>query len=104
MTMESVAGKNPISHVGKLYNLAAELVAASLVEELPGVSEAECWLVSRIGAPVGEPLADLRLRCGTGVRAASLESAAAEILRRHLGAIESRARAWALRSEDAPHA
>ncbi len=94
MTMESVAGKNPISHVGKLYNLAAQHMAAALVEELPGVSEAECRLVSRIGAPVGEPLADLRLR-GTGaVRAASLESAAAEIVRRHLAAIESKAREW----------
>jgi S-adenosylmethionine synthetase len=101
MTMESVAGKNPISHVGKLYNLAAERMAASLVEELPGVSEAECRLVSRIGAPVGEPLADLRLRCAPAVQVASLESAAVEIVRRHLDMIEARARAWAHGSEAA---
>ena len=101
MTMESVAGKNPISHVGKLYNLAAGRVAAALVEELPGVGEAECRLVSRIGAPVGEPLVDLRLRCDGATRAASLERAAGEIVRRHLGAIEARARAWALSGEAA---
>jgi S-adenosylmethionine synthetase len=95
MTMESIAGKNPISHVGKLYNLAAQRMAASLVEELPGVSEAECRLVSRIGAPVDEPLADLRLRCVTGLRASALEGAAAEIVRRQLDTIEARARAWA---------
>jgi S-adenosylmethionine synthetase len=64
MTLESVAGKNPVSHVGKLYNLAAGILAAALVEEIPEVREAECVLVSRIGTPIDAPtLADLRLRC-----------------------------------------
>jgi S-adenosylmethionine synthetase len=101
MTMESVAGKNPISHVGKLYNVAAGRVAVSLVEELASVSEAECRLVSQIGAPVAEPLAHIRLRCTPGVAAASLETPVAEIVRRHLDAIESKARAWALGNESA---
>ena len=30
MTMESVAGKNPVTHVGKLYNIAASLIAQRL--------------------------------------------------------------------------
>ena len=64
MTLESVAGKNPVSHVGKLYNLAAGILAAALVDEIPEVREAECVLVSRIGFPIDDPpLADLRLRC-----------------------------------------
>jgi S-adenosylmethionine synthetase len=95
MTMESVAGKNPVSHVGKLYNITAGRIAASSVEELPGVVEAECRLVSRIGHPVADPpLADLRLRCAAGARAASLEPQAEEIVRRHLAAIESQAGEW----------
>jgi S-adenosylmethionine synthetase len=92
-TLESVAGKNPVTHVGKLYNLAAGLVAASLVDELPGVVEAECRLVSQIGRPVQDPqLADLRLRCAKGVRPGALEARATEIVRRHLLAIDSYAR------------
>ena len=63
MTMESVAGKNPITHVGKLYNVLAGLMAEDLVSEVPGVIEAHCFLVSQIGRPVDEPqLVDLRLR------------------------------------------
>ena len=63
MTMESIAGKNPITHVGKLYNLAAGLIAHALVEEIPDVIEAQCFLVSEIGRPVNEPQAvDIKLR------------------------------------------
>ncbi len=92
-TLESVAGKNPVTHVGKLYNLAAGLVAASLVDELPGVVEAECRLVSQIGRPVQDPqLADVRLRCAHGLRPDALEARTTEIVRRHLLAIDSYAR------------
>jgi S-adenosylmethionine synthetase len=93
MSLEAAAGKNPVTHVGKLYNLAAGLVAASLVDELPGVVEAECRLVSQIGRPVQDPqLADVRLRCAQGVRPDALEARATEIVRRHLLGIDSYAR------------
>lgn len=63
MTMESLAGKNPVTHVGKLYNLLAFLIAGDLVRELPHVREAECLLASRIGQPIDDPaLLHLRLR------------------------------------------
>lgn len=55
MTMESAAGKNPVSHVGKLYNISAGLIATRIVAEIPEASGAECILVSRIGRPVKEP-------------------------------------------------
>jgi S-adenosylmethionine synthetase len=62
MTMESVAGKNPISHVGKLYNIAAGLIADAIVRELPEIASAECYLVSRIGHPIDDPqIADVRV-------------------------------------------
>jgi len=64
MTLESVAGKNPITHVGKLYNLCAGLLAQALVDEIDGIDEAECVLVSRIGHPIDDPqLAELRIHC-----------------------------------------
>lgn len=63
MTIESWAGKNPITHVGKLYYLVAGLTAAALVEEIPEVEEAQCFLVSQIGRPLNDPsVADIRLR------------------------------------------
>jgi S-adenosylmethionine synthetase len=85
MTMESVAGKNPITHVGKLYNLAACLCAEAVVEGVPEVREAECRLVSSIGRPVEEPLcADVRLGCTRGARLARLRAPVEAILREQL--------------------
>ncbi|MDM7935766.1 MAG: methionine adenosyltransferase [Methanothrix sp.] len=55
MTMEAIAGKNPVSHVGKIYNVLAQL-AASEISELEGVKEAYVTLVSKIGSPIGQPL------------------------------------------------
>ena len=73
MTLEAAAGKNPVSHVGKLYNLAAHSIAADLVRELPEVAEAQVWLVSRIGRRADDPaVADVRLRTRDGVTAAAL--------------------------------
>ena len=63
MTLESVAGKNPVTHVGKLYNVAACLLAEELVARVPGLSEVECRLVSRIGRRVDDPpLVHVRVR------------------------------------------
>ena len=63
MTMESVAGKNPVNHVGKLYNIAAGLIADVIARELPEVAAAECYLVSRIGHPIDDPqAADVRIQ------------------------------------------
>ncbi|RUW76605.1 methionine adenosyltransferase [Mesorhizobium sp. M4B.F.Ca.ET.049.02.1.2] len=76
MSLEAAAGKNPVSHVGKIYNALARDVAAAIVAETPEVVAAECLLVSRIGAPItqpavvevkvatrdGKPLAEIRRR------------------------------------------
>jgi S-adenosylmethionine synthetase len=62
MNMEAAAGKNPVTHVGKLYNIVAHQIAATLVQELAEVREAYCYLVSQIGRPINEPqVVDLQL-------------------------------------------
>ena len=53
--MEAAAGKNPVSHVGKLYNVLAARIAAGVVRDVSGVRGAACMLVSQIGRPVNEP-------------------------------------------------
>lgn len=55
MTMEAAAGKNPVSHVGKLYNIVAHRIAAAIVAECPDSCAARCSLVSQIGAPIDQP-------------------------------------------------
>jgi S-adenosylmethionine synthetase len=62
MTIESVAGKNPVSHVGKLYNLLATRITAATTNAVPQVSDAECVLVSEIGRIISDPrVVDVRL-------------------------------------------
>ena len=64
MTVEASAGKNPVTHVGKLYNLLAARIAASIVANVESVENAQCVLVSQIGRPVADPhLADVALNC-----------------------------------------
>ena len=55
MTMEAIAGKNPVSHVGKIYNVMAQKAAAEIAE-LDGVEEAYVTIVSKIGSPISQPL------------------------------------------------
>jgi S-adenosylmethionine synthetase len=44
MSLEAAAGKNPVTHVGKLYSVMAHRIAAAVVAAVPGVHEASCYL------------------------------------------------------------
>ncbi len=55
MTLEAAAGKNPVSHVGKIYNVAANMIAREVVERFPAVENVYIYLVSQIGRPINEP-------------------------------------------------
>ncbi|MHA1654481.1 MAG: methionine adenosyltransferase [Candidatus Thorarchaeota archaeon] len=57
MTLEAAAGKNPVSHVGKTYNVAAKEIVERVVEENPDLEQVYCYIVSQIGAPITEPQA-----------------------------------------------
>lgn len=57
MTLEATAGKNPLSHVGKIYNIAARLIVDRLVKEEPKIDRAYCYMLSQIGKPITEPQA-----------------------------------------------
>ncbi|MBY0512003.1 MAG: methionine adenosyltransferase [Rhodospirillaceae bacterium] len=88
MTMESVAGKNPVTHVGKLYNIVATLITQRIVEAIPQVAEAQCILVSKIGHRIDEPqLLDLRLRPATSSLSQRDKTRAEEIARDELSRI-----------------
>ncbi|MBM3162497.1 MAG: methionine adenosyltransferase [Chlorobi bacterium] len=56
-SLEAAAGKNPVSHVGKIYNVLARETACRIHREVPGVKEVTVFFCSRIGSPVDQPLA-----------------------------------------------
>jgi len=88
MTLEAAAGKNPITHVGKLYSTAANHIASALVAEVAGVSEAECLLVSQIGTPIDRPrLVHLRVRCDEKTSPPSIEDKIRWVAERYLARI-----------------
>ena len=87
---EAAAGKNPVSHVGKIYNLLAHRIAGRIYQDLPGLREVYVWLCSRIGAPVNEPqLAAVQLLTKPGVSLAKLRPRAKEIVAAELASIEA---------------
>jgi S-adenosylmethionine synthetase len=90
MTMEAAAGKNPVSHVGKLYNVVAGSIANALVSEVPGVVGATCILVSQIGRPVDDPqLLDLQLDLRNTVLLENVRTTTQRIAAEQIGRIPS---------------
>ncbi|MEM4673576.1 MAG: methionine adenosyltransferase [Pyrobaculum sp.] len=55
MSLEAAAGKNPVSHVGKIYNVVAQRIADKIYAEVKGITEAYVEIVSQIGRPINEP-------------------------------------------------
>lgn len=55
MTMEAAAGKNPVSHVGKIYNVFSHYLADRICRQCEAVQEVYVWLCSQIGRPLEDP-------------------------------------------------
>uniref|UniRef100_A0A7J3QCM1 S-adenosylmethionine synthase n=1 Tax=Ignisphaera aggregans TaxID=334771 RepID=A0A7J3QCM1_9CREN len=55
MSLEATAGKNPVSHVGKIYNVIARLIAEKSYSEVKGIKEIYVSILSQIGKPLDEP-------------------------------------------------
>ncbi|MFD2200520.1 methionine adenosyltransferase [Shivajiella indica] len=54
MSLEATAGKNPISHVGKIYNYFAFELSKEICQ-LGFADTAQVFIVSKIGMPITEP-------------------------------------------------
>ncbi len=55
MSMEATSGKNPVNHVGKLYNLLSKEISRDIAKE--GAEQAYVRILSQIGSPIDQPLA-----------------------------------------------
>jgi S-adenosylmethionine synthetase len=70
ISSEAAAGKNPVSHVGKIYTLLTHHIARQVAERVQGVAEVYVWLCSQIGQPINAPLiaaAQVILQEGVGL-------------------------------------
>jgi S-adenosylmethionine synthetase len=53
MVMEAASGKNPVNHVGKIYNIVANKLANSIYNELQ--IPVNVFILSKIGHPINDP-------------------------------------------------
>jgi len=85
---EAAAGKNPVSHVGKIYNLLTYQIANRVYEKVSGIKEVYVWLLSQIGRPINDPkVAGVELILDKGVDFGSTSKLATEIVRSELNSI-----------------
>jgi S-adenosylmethionine synthetase len=88
MCTEAAAGKNPVSHVGKVYNVLAHKTAEKIYKNTDGIREAYVFLLSRIGDPVNSPhMATAQVLLKKGVRLKDVSKGVAAILERELSGI-----------------
>jgi len=55
VSSEAAAGKNPVSHVGKIYNVLTHRIANEIYTNVPDIKEVYVWLLSQIGEPIDQP-------------------------------------------------
>ncbi len=55
MSLEAAAGKNPVNHIGKIYNVLAKEIANDIVTLYPQVKECNVSIVSQIGRKIDDP-------------------------------------------------
>ena len=90
MSMEATSGKNPVNHIGKIYNLLSTDIAESVVDEVDGIREIRIRLLSQIGQPIDQPhVADASLVTGPGVDVADIEGAVSDVVDRELADVTS---------------
>ncbi|WP_348609138.1 methionine adenosyltransferase [Halobaculum rarum] len=81
MSMEATSGKNPVNHIGKIYNLLSTDIAEAVVEEVDGIRDLQVRLLSQIGRPIDEPhVADAQVVTAEGVAVADIEEEATAII------------------------
>ena len=89
MSMEATAGKNPVNHVGKLYNLLSKDIAHQIATDVRGVCECYVRLISQIGKPIDHPLQASVQLISNGTKIEDLEPKIRKIVDSQLANITS---------------
>ena len=87
MSLEAVCGKNPINHVGKLYNIMSTEIAREIFQRGQGdIIEAHVKLLSQIGRPITDPwIASIELIEAENVNFESVRKIADEVFEEKMG-------------------
>lgn len=86
---EAACGKNPVSHVGKIYNLLTYKIAEEVYQKVPGVKEVYVWLLSQIGKPINMPkVASAQLVLEPNTRMKDVEAPVKETIQAQLDTID----------------
>ncbi|MFB6081986.1 MAG: methionine adenosyltransferase [Halanaeroarchaeum sp.] len=81
MSMEATSGKNPVNHIGKIYNLLSTEIARRIDEEVDGIRDLRVRLLSQIGSPIDDPhVADVSLVTEAGVSLDDIERAVRDVV------------------------
>ncbi len=81
MGTEAAAGKNPISHVGKIYTIMTHQVANTIHREVSGIEEVYVWMLSQIGSPIDHPkVTAVQMVLSPRARRSTVEKRVREIL------------------------
>ncbi|HLE64751.1 MAG TPA: methionine adenosyltransferase [Candidatus Bathyarchaeia archaeon] len=87
---EAAAGKNPVSHVGKIYNLLCYEIAQHVYQKVSGIKEVYVWLLSQIGHPINQPkIAGVELILNKGVEFKSVSRPVTDIVKSELNNIDA---------------
>lgn len=86
MSLEAVCGKNPINHVGKIYNVLANNMAREIYARGEGdIKEAHVKLLSQIGRPINDPwVTSVSLIPADNVNFSSIQKVADEVIQEKL--------------------
>ncbi|QLG47550.1 methionine adenosyltransferase [Natrinema halophilum] len=86
MSMEATSGKNPVNHIGKIYNLLSTEIAEEVVAEVDGIRDLRVRLLSQIGRPIDQPhVADVQVVTDDGIAVSDVEQEVRPIVDRELG-------------------
>ena len=84
-SLEAPCGKNPISHVGKIYNALALDTCRDIVNRVAEVKEVTMQILSQIGHPVDRPLVcNTLVRSRSGVLSEEMRQAVRSVIDEHL--------------------
>lgn len=88
-SLEAACGKNPISHVGKIYNVLALRAARAIVEEVKQIKAATVYVLAQIGKPLDQPLlATAQLRLVAGQVSEEIVAKARAVLDHHVANLD----------------
>ena len=88
MSMEATSGKNPVNHIGKIYNLLSTEIARSVVDDVDGIRQLQIRLLSQIGRPIDEPhVADASVITEPGVSLSDIDAEVEAAINAELAAV-----------------